>query len=66
MWIKDIVESTLALPFLTNFKVHMTGFMDSHKVIARKNAISAHTSAQNENENFLKKMKKKNKNQRLI
>jgi hypothetical protein len=51
MWIEDIIESTLALPFLTNFKVHMTSFMDPCKVVARKIAFSAHSSAQNESEN---------------
>jgi hypothetical protein len=45
MWIEDIVETTLVLAFFTNFKVHMIGFMDFHKVVARKNAISAHPSA---------------------
>jgi hypothetical protein len=30
MWIEDIVESTLALPFLTYSRVDMVGFMDPH------------------------------------
>jgi hypothetical protein len=30
MWIEDIVESTLAPPFLTYYRVDMVGFMDIH------------------------------------
>jgi hypothetical protein len=33
LWIKDIVQSTQAPPFLTNFKVDMASFIDPHKVI---------------------------------
>jgi hypothetical protein len=33
LWIKNIVESTPTLPFLTNSKVDMINFMDPHKVL---------------------------------
>ncbi len=33
LWIEDIVQSTQAPPFLTNFKVDMASFIDPHKVI---------------------------------
>jgi hypothetical protein len=36
LWIEDIVESTSALPFLINLKVDMVGFVNLHKVVARK------------------------------
>ncbi len=34
-WMENIVESTLALPFLTNSKVDMVGFVNAHKVVIR-------------------------------
>jgi hypothetical protein len=45
LWIEDIVESTQTPPFLTNSKIYMAGFVDLHKMIARKNAFSALPSA---------------------
>ncbi len=47
IWIEDIVENTLFLPFLTNSRVGMASFVDPHKVVAR-NAFIAFPSAQNE------------------
>jgi hypothetical protein len=44
LWIEDIVESTSTSLFLTNSKVDMVGFVDLHKVVARKNAFSAFPS----------------------
>jgi hypothetical protein len=36
LWIKNIVESTQAFPFLTNPRVDMVGFVDFLKVILLK------------------------------
>ncbi len=47
LWIEDIVESTSTSLFLTNSKVDMVGFVDLHKVVARKNAFSAFPSEWN-------------------
>jgi hypothetical protein len=47
LWIEDIVESTLASPFLTNFRVDMVGFMDIHKVVVKRNAFLAFPRTQN-------------------
>jgi hypothetical protein len=47
LWIEDIVESTLVPPFLTNSKNNMIGFVNLHKVVARKSAFSIFPSAQN-------------------
>jgi hypothetical protein len=47
LWIEDIVDSTPTLQFFTNFKVDMVGFVNFHKVIARRNAFLAFPSAQN-------------------
>jgi hypothetical protein len=47
LWIENIVESTLTLPFLTNSKVGIASFVDPHKVVARS-AILAFPSAWNE------------------
>jgi hypothetical protein len=47
MRIEHIVESTPALPFLTNFRVDMAGFVNSHNVITRSNAFLTLSSAQN-------------------
>jgi hypothetical protein len=44
-WIEDIVKSTRALPFLTNSRVGMVGFVNPHKVVARKSAFSSLPSA---------------------
>jgi hypothetical protein len=35
MKMEDIVESTLAPPFLTNSRVDMVGFVNAHKLVAR-------------------------------
>jgi hypothetical protein len=37
--IEDIVERTLALSLLTNFRVGMASSMDLHKVVARRGAF---------------------------
>jgi hypothetical protein len=50
LWIEDIVEGTPTPQFFTNFKVGMLGFVNLHKVVARRNAFSAFPSAQNEGE----------------
>jgi hypothetical protein len=47
LWIEDTIESTLAPPFLTNSRVDMVGFMDTHNVVVRRNAFLALPSAQN-------------------
>jgi hypothetical protein len=39
--IEDIVESTLAPPFWSNFRVDMIDFVDPQKVVARRNAFLA-------------------------
>jgi len=44
-WIEDIVKSTQALPFLTNSRVDMVGFVNPHKVVVRKSAFSSFPSA---------------------
>jgi hypothetical protein len=36
LWIEDIVESIVAPPFLTNFRVDMVGFVNFTKVVARR------------------------------
>jgi hypothetical protein len=54
--IENIFESTLALPFLTNSRVDMVGFVNLHKVVAKRSAFSALPSAPNGGEN--KKLKK--------
>jgi hypothetical protein len=45
LWIEDIVESTLALSFLTNFKVDMVGFVNLCKVVVRKITLEIFPSA---------------------
>jgi hypothetical protein len=47
LWIEDIIESTQAPPFLTNFRVNMVGFVHPHKVVAKRNAFLALSSARN-------------------
>jgi hypothetical protein len=41
IWLEDILKSTPALPFLTNFRIDMASFVNPHKVVGRKNAFSA-------------------------
>jgi hypothetical protein len=41
LWIEDIGENTLALPFLTNSRVDMVSYGDPHKVVVRRNTFSA-------------------------
>jgi hypothetical protein len=41
LWIEDIIESTQAPPFLTNFKVGLVGFVELHKVGVGSNAFLA-------------------------
>jgi len=50
LWIENIVESTLAPPFLTNSRVDMANFVDPCKVVVGRNAFSFYSSAQNEGE----------------
>jgi hypothetical protein len=45
LWIEDIVENTSTLPFLINSRVDMVGFMDIHKVFAKRSAFSMFPSA---------------------
>jgi hypothetical protein len=47
LWIEDIVGSTLSPLVLTNSRVDMVGFMDPHKVVARRSAFLIFPSAQN-------------------
>jgi hypothetical protein len=47
LWIKDIVESTQAPPFLTNSRIDMASFVDPHKVVVRRSAFLALLRAQN-------------------
>jgi hypothetical protein len=47
LWIKHIVVTP---PFLTNFRVDMVGFVNPHKVIARRSAFSTFPRAQHEGE----------------
>jgi hypothetical protein len=48
LWIEDIVESTKTPPFWP--KVDMVGFVDPHKVVARRSAYSTFPNAWNEGE----------------
>jgi hypothetical protein len=51
LWIEDIVESTLSPPFFfINFTINMVGFVNPHKLVAKRNAISTFSSPQNEGE----------------
>jgi hypothetical protein len=45
LWIEDIVQNTTIPTFFTNFRVDMVGFEDLHKVVARRNAFLAFSSA---------------------
>jgi hypothetical protein len=47
LWIEDIVVSTSTSPLFTNSRVNMIGFVDLHKVVARRNAFSTFPSAWN-------------------
>jgi phage replication-related protein YjqB (UPF0714/DUF867 family) len=47
LWFEDIGESTSTLPFLTNSKVGMVGFVNLHKMAPIKNSFSHLHSAQN-------------------
>jgi hypothetical protein len=47
LWFEDIGESTSTLPFLTNSKVGMVGFVSLHKMAPIKNSFSHLHSAQN-------------------
>ncbi len=47
LWLEDIDESTSTLPFLTNSKGHMAGFVNLHKLAPIKSAFSHLQSAQN-------------------
>ncbi len=41
LWIENIVKSTLAPSFLTNFRIDMDWFCDPHKVVTRRNGFLA-------------------------
>jgi hypothetical protein len=43
--IEGIVESTLTLSILTNSRVGMVGFVDLHKMVARRSAFLAFQNA---------------------
>jgi hypothetical protein len=45
LWIEDVVENTIALPFLTNSRVDVLSYVDPHKVVVRRNTFSALPSA---------------------
>ncbi len=47
LWFGDIDKSTSTLPFLTNSKVNMAGFINLHKLAPIKSAFSHLQSAQN-------------------
>jgi hypothetical protein len=36
LWIEDIVKSIVGHPFLTNFRVDMTSFVNSHMMLSRR------------------------------
>ncbi len=61
LWIENILESTLAPPFLTNSRVDMVGFVNLHKVVAKRNAFSAFPSARNRGEEKIEKTMEKRK-----
>ncbi len=66
LWMEDIVEYTPTPPFYINFRIDMTGFVDPHKMIPRRSAFSALSSARNESENWKKKAIKKRPKINLI
>jgi hypothetical protein len=45
---EDIVECTLNIPFSNTSSVDMVGFLDPHKVVARRSAFPVIENAQNE------------------
>jgi hypothetical protein len=47
LWFEDSGESTSTLPFLTNSKVGMAGFVNLHKMAPIKNSFSHFHNAQN-------------------
>ncbi len=47
LWIEDIVGSTPSPPILTNSRADVVGFMDIHKVVAKRNVFLTFWSAQN-------------------
>ncbi len=47
LWIEDIVESTSTPHFFINSRIDMASFVNGHKVIARRNAISTFPSVWN-------------------
>jgi hypothetical protein len=59
---EDIVEITPTRPFYVNFRIDMISFVDPHKVITRKSAFAALSSAPNEREFYKKKAIKKDQN----
>jgi len=48
LWIEDIVENTSTPSFFINSKVRMFDFVDPHKVVAKRSAFLACSSARNE------------------
>ncbi len=47
LWFENIGKSTSTLPFLTNSKVDMAGFVNLHKLAPKQSAFSHLQSAQN-------------------
>jgi hypothetical protein len=45
LWIEDIVQNTTILTFFTNLEIDMVDFEDPYKVVARRNAFLAFSSA---------------------
>jgi hypothetical protein len=44
---ENIIKSAHAFPFLTNPRIDMASFVDFHKVIVKRNAFLAFSSARN-------------------
>jgi hypothetical protein len=40
LWIGDIVENTPTIPFFNTSNVDITRFVNSHKIVAQRNAFS--------------------------
>jgi hypothetical protein len=47
LWIEDIVKSTLAPTFLSNFKIDMVCSVDPHNLVAKRDRFLTFRSAQN-------------------
>ncbi len=51
---EHFLEHTNSPNFFINLKINMASFVDLHKVVGRKSAFSALSSAQNKSENLKK------------